>query len=227
LIRDLVPSEKIAMIYNSVDFSRAEEREASASSFRRKYGIPLGRKIVTQVSWMIPEKGIQDLLRVMELVAQQTKEVQLVLVGEGSHQSEFERLAQELGISQQVTFTGRIQDPMAEGVYAAADVVCQLSRWQEVFGYVIAEAMAFGKPVLASDTGGIPELVEDGVTGFLIQRGNYRGAAEKLIMLLSNADLRKTMGTTASHRALQKFDLRRNVRQLIELYGISPSSVPL
>lgn len=68
-------------------------------------------------------------------------------------------------------------DPSGEGVYVAADVVCQLSRWEELFGWMIAEAMACKKPVVATCVGGIPELVAAGQSGYLVERGNAIEAA--------------------------------------------------
>ena len=113
---------------------------------------------------------------------------------------------------------------MAEGVYAAADVVCQLSRWQEVFGYVIAEAMAFAKPIVGSDTGGIPELVQDNQTGFLVEPGNYHSAAERILELLADTDLRRRMGQKGLRAAQEDFNLETNVGRLIQLYGIAAAS---
>ena len=170
------------------------------------------------------EYDVQDLLHAMQIVLRQEPDVQLALVGEGRCQGEFEALAQQLDIAEHVTFTGKVHDPMAEGVYAAADVVCQLSRWQEVFGYVIAEAMAFGKPIVGSDTGGVPELVENGVTGFLVPPGDYHAAAEKILNLLADCSSRQGMGAAGLNAAHQKFDLQINVAQLIHLYEIGAAS---
>jgi glycosyltransferase involved in cell wall biosynthesis len=87
--------------------------------------------------------------------------------------------AEAMGLAAHITWTGLVQDPFAEGVYDVADIVCQLSEWEELFGWMIAEAMAYKKPIVATRVGGIPELVEDGVTGFLVERGRSRCCREQ------------------------------------------------
>ncbi len=219
---DVLPSERFVMIYNSIDFSRVPGTSETAEGFRRRYSIPAGRSLVVQVSWIIPEKGIVDLLETARLVLSRNRNVQFVLVGEGSHREEYTRLAAEMGLGDHVTWTGLVEDPFGEGVYAAADVVCQVSRWEELFGYVIAEAMASGKPVVATRVGGIPELVQDGETGFLVPRGDAARVAEKILMLLEDSALRERMGCAGRQLAKAKFDVKQNVSQLLRLYGISP-----
>ncbi len=138
---DVLPSERLVMIYNSIDFSRVPGNSETAEGFRRRYSIPAGRSLVVQVSWIIPEKGIVDLLETARLVLSRNRNVQFVLVGDGSHREEYTRLAAEMGLGEHVTWTGLVEDPFGEGVYAAADVVCQVSRWEELFGYVVAEVL--------------------------------------------------------------------------------------
>jgi glycosyltransferase involved in cell wall biosynthesis len=114
-----------------------------------------------------------------------------------------------------------IDDPLASGVYPAADVVCQLSRWQEAFGWMIAEAMACSRPVVATRVGGIPELVEDGISGYLVNRRQPAEAADRILRLLEDRELRHKMGTSGRRAVETRFNLQRNVAQLLELYGIA------
>ena len=118
-------------------------------------------------------------------------------------------MAVQSGLSSHVTFTGVIEDPVAEGVYAAADVVCQLSRWEEVFGYVIAEAMASCRSVVGTRAGGIPELIEDGITGYLVERGNQVLAAERVRSLLTDASLGKDWGLPAATLSSRSSAIKR------------------
>jgi glycosyltransferase involved in cell wall biosynthesis len=216
----LFPVERSAMIYNSVDLSRAEAGVGKAADFRGKYGVPENRLVVAQASWMIPEKGVHDLIAAMKLVLEKRNDVHLVLAGEGNHRQEYMKLACVLGISDHVCFTGVVQDPLGEGLYAAADVVCQVSQWEEVFGYVIAEAMASSKPMLGTRVGGIPELIEDGKSGYLVERGDTQAMADRLLRLLEDGGLRQTMGEAGRHAAETRFNHKVNVGQLIRLYGI-------
>ena len=222
---DLLPADRFECIYNSVDLSRVDRSAERAASFRQTHAIPSSRKLITQVSWLIPEKGIPDLLQAMALVVAKDKDVQLALVGDGAHRDEYQRLASQLGLNGHVTWAGLIQDPFAEGVYDAADVVCQVSRWQEAFGWVLAEAMASKKPVIGTTVGGIPEIIQDGKSGYLVDPGSPERLAEKLTRLLSDAELRRQMGEAGCEIVKQKFDLQKNVARLLELYGISPDVV--
>jgi len=221
--RDLVPVERIEMVYNSADLSRslAEESRDRASQFRRTHSIPEDRALIAQVSWLIPEKGVADLLTAARLVIAQNPKVHFALVGDGAYRQQYVRQAEELGIGSHVTFTGQVEDPMAEGVYAAADVVCQVSRWEEVFGYVIAEAMSSAKPMVATRVGGIPELVEDGKTGFVVERRDVQAIADRILKLIADPEMRDRMGRAGRDAALEKFDLIRNVEKVASLYGLA------
>ena len=206
------------MIYNSADLSRVDKSEGT--EFRRKHSIPEDRTLVAQVSWIIPEKGIGDLLAAARLAVSQNPKIHFVFVGEGAHRERYTLEAIQMGLEGNVTWTGQVEDPMADGVFAAADVVCQVSRWEEVFGYVIAEAMSCGRPLVATRVGGIPELVEDEKTGFVLDRGDVRGIADRILMLASDRELRERMGRAGREVAADKFDLERNVGRVVESYGV-------
>lgn len=217
---DLLPSERHELVYNAVDLSRVANSFERASQFRVRYAIPDNRVVIVQVSWMIPEKGIPELLETARILVSKNAPVHFVLVGEGPFREKFMKDAEALGLAQHVTWTGLVQDPFGEGVYDAADIVCQLSEWEELFGWMIAEAMAYGKPIVATKVGGIPELVDDAASGFLVERGDSKAAAEKLDRLAQDADLRREMGEAGRRIVREKFDLKRNVAQLLDLYGV-------
>jgi len=218
---DLLPRNRFQMIYNGVDLSRVKAEPQRAIDFRRRYSIPAERAIITQVSWIIPEKGISDFLETARLVTQQNRNVQFVLVGDGAFREQYMKDSAAMGIEDRVTWTGMVEDPFGEGVFAAADVVCQFSRWEEVFGWMIAEAMAHGKPVVATRVGGIPELITNGESGFLVERGDTAVMSERILTLLADRELRARMGQAGRATVSEKFDLRKNVAQLISSYGIS------
>jgi glycosyltransferase involved in cell wall biosynthesis len=146
--------------------------------------------------------------------------VQFVLVGEGAYREQYMRAATELGLGDHVTWTGLVPDPFGAGVYDVADIVCQVSRWEEVFGWMIAEAMAYSKPVVATRVGGIPELIDDGTTGFLVARGDTEAIAAKLLTLLGDSELRARMGRAGCLTTNTKFNLQQNVAQLLQVYGL-------
>jgi len=217
----LLPRDRFEMIYNGVDLSRINPDSERALAFRQRYSIPSDRAIVTQVSWLIPEKGIADFLEVARLVTVQDRNVQFVLVGDGQRRDGYIKQAASMALGDHVTFTGLVDDPFEAGVYQAADIVCQFSRWEEVFGWMIAEAMAHGKPVIGTRVGGIPELITDEVTGRLVDRGDTNTMSQRVLTLLDDCDKRAWMGQAARAAVENKFDLRKNVAKLIETYGIN------
>jgi glycosyltransferase involved in cell wall biosynthesis len=216
---DVLPAARFKRIYNAVDFGRVSQvSPEQRAAFRLRYGIPAERVVIVQVSWIIAEKGVGDLLEAARLLIARNKNVHFVLVGEGDEREGFMKLAEKLGVGENVTWTGLIRDPFAEGVYEAADIVCQASRWEEAFGQVISEAMACGKPVIGTRVGGIPEVIDDGISGFLVSRGDVHSLAERIEQLVVDKALRLKMGQAGYSISSSKFNLEENVRQLVELY---------
>ena len=224
--RGLFPRERCEMIYNGVDLGRVVESTERAAAFRRRFSIPNGRKVVLQVSWIIPEKGILDLLAAARIVAVGNPDVHFVIVGDGPFRDEYAQKAAEMGLNDRVTWTGLVQDPFSAGAFDTADILCQVSRWEEVFGWVIAEAMAYRRPVVATRVGGIPELVTDEDTGFLIERGDVEALATKLLTLLDSPGRRRAMGIAGRANVDEKFDLHKNVTRLLRAYGIHKTNLP-
>jgi glycosyltransferase involved in cell wall biosynthesis len=221
-LRDLgvLAPDRMLRIYNGVDLTRVPVSGERTQRFRHKHGIAPGRAIVTQISWVIPEKGVDDFLSAARLVLSRNPQVHFVVAGDGAQRDELVARAGNLGLADHLTWTGRVEDPFEEGVFEAADVVCQLSRWEEVFGWSIAEAMAFAKPIVATQVGGIPEIVEHGVSGFLVARRDVAAAADRILTLVADPELRARMGRAARQQVEAQFDLAANVALLIEAYGL-------
>jgi glycosyltransferase involved in cell wall biosynthesis len=214
-----VPASRVCRIYNATDVTVSRDA-GTGGQFRLRYGIPSDRMLVLQVSWIIPEKGIADLLEAARLAIEEDPGIHFAFVGEGAYRSEFMRLAADMNIGGHVTWTGLVDDPLGSGVFAAADIVCQMSRWEEAFGFVIAEAMVHGKPLVATRVGGIPELVLEGETGYVVDRGDTRAMADRILRLARDPGLRKQLGAAGRRRAEAEFDVRKNVAALLDLYQI-------
>ena len=214
---DVLQSERFTRIYNHVDFTRCQP---DGSAFRKTLSIPDSRQIIVQVSWMIPDKGFDDLLAAARLVIARNPEAYFVMVGEGADRERYIRETAELGLQDHIAWTGILPDPLKMGVFSAADVVCQVSRWEEGFGYVIAEAMASGKPLVGTRVGAIPELVHHGETGFLVDRRDPSAIAERILELLADRDLRCRMGRAGREFAFRNFDANVNIAEFLKLYGI-------
>jgi glycosyltransferase involved in cell wall biosynthesis len=217
--RDLLPRERFTVIYNAIEPPSLDDAAGQARQFRERFGIAPDRELVTQVSWIIPEKGLPQLLEAAAQVVQQRPTAHFAIVGSGAGEAEYRQKAAELGITGAITWTGLLSNPMQDGVYAATDIFCLASQWQEAFGWVIAEAMAFEKPVVATAVGGIPEVVQDGVTGLLVKpASDSQQLARQLLRLLEDAALRRQMGLAGRRAVEQKFQLRCNVEQVVSHY---------
>jgi len=211
--RGLIDTTRVRRIYNSID---PASPHGDGTAFRVRYGIPTDALIAAQASWMIAEKGIGDLIEAARIVYAKEPRAHFVMAGDGAARKDFMEAARGLPF----TWTGLLQNLTAEGFYTAADVVCQVSRWEEAFGWVIAEAMSACRPVIGTAVGGIPELVEDGVTGFVVPKRDPAAIADRLLRLFGDARLRQRMGAAGRRSAEAQFDLRRNVEELLRVYGL-------
>jgi glycosyltransferase involved in cell wall biosynthesis len=216
--QDLLPAGRLSRIYNSIPVPRLEDSAGKGAAFRKRFGIPEDRDLIAQVSWIIPEKGIPDLLEAARLVLEERPNTHFAIVGDGAHADEYKQECQRMGIARSVTWTGLLENPMEDGVYAAADVFCLLSRWEEAFGWVLAEAMAFEKPVVATSVGGIPEVVSHERTGLLSRPEDPGAAAANLMRLLDDPGLRSRMGKAGRKAVEEKFDLRASVAEVVSFY---------
>ncbi len=216
--QDLLPSQRLSRIYNAIPVPRLESAREKGLAFRRRFGIPEDHDLVVQVSWIIPEKGVPDLLEAARMVLSRRPGTHFAIVGSGDYAPEYKMQARRMGIADSVTFTGLLDNPMEDGVYAAADVFCLLSRWEEAFGWVIAEAMAFEKPVVATAVGGIPEVVDKDRTGLLSPAGDPGAAAANILRLLEDPDLRARMGRAGRAVVEEKFELRESVAKVVSFY---------
>jgi len=215
------PESRTLTIYNGVDLSRVSRREDAGLQFRRRFGIPEDQLLIAQVSWVIAEKGVLDFVASAGQVANTVPNVHFALVGAGGLLARCRQQAKDGNFEHRITFTGDLADPFSEGAFAASDVVCQLSVWQEAFGFSIAEAMAHGKPVLATRVGGIPEIVEDGITGYLVNATDRGAIADRMLQLAGNGLLRRQMGIAGRRVVQSRFDLVDTVARHVALFGVT------
>lgn len=159
--------------------------------FRQQFGIPAQDIVVTQVCWMVEVKGVETMLQAAAMVLRKRSGVHFLLVGGGDQLENYRQLAKDLGIASSVTFTGIISKPTEVGVLDASDIYCQPSVWQEACPLAVLEAMSFKLPVIASKTGGLPELVFDGKNGILFPVRDAEKLFAALDELLENSDRRR------------------------------------
>lgn len=198
-----VEPERIRVIPNFVDLERY--RRDAYPCHRSKLAEP-GEKIITHISNFRAVKRVTDAVRVFAMVSERVRS-RLLLVGDGPERSHVQHLAEELGVSDRVTFLGK-QASVAE-LLSCSDLFLLPSE-QEAFGLVALEAMACGVPVIATCVGGIPEVVTDGVNGFLAPVGAVETMAERALTLLQDDDAWEAM-SAAARRDAERFSADRIV----------------
>jgi len=169
-------------------------------------GYPGGRVILSVGRWNSGEryKGMDHLIAALPRLLIDFPELHLVAVGDGDDREWLENLAEGNGVARHVHFlSGLSQDELAAW-YSACEVFALPSRG-EGFGLVYLEAMAYGKPVIAGAQGGAPEIVEDGVTGYVVPHGDLPQLATALAALLGDAELRQKMGVRGQARVQREF----------------------
>jgi glycosyltransferase involved in cell wall biosynthesis len=213
----------VDLIYNGVDLERYDHQEACCT-LGEEYGIPAGSPIVGVVARLEPEKGHPTLLEAWPAVLRACPATYLLVIGEGSRREALEEQALELGIADRVIFTGRRDDVPA--VTAALDVAV-LPSYREAQGLSILEAMALSRPVVASNVGGIPEVIEDGVSGLLVEPHDAETLATAIIRLLSNHPFADMIGRAGHDVVHQRFCAERMVHEIEALYDEGARTVRL
>jgi glycosyltransferase involved in cell wall biosynthesis len=221
--RDIVP---ISLIRNGVDLQRYDEQEPCCT-LAEEYGMEPGSQIVGVVARLEPEKGHPTLLEAWPAVIRAVPDVYLLVVGEGSRRDALEAQARELRIAHRIVFTGRRDDMPA--VTAALDVAV-LPSYREAQGLSVLEAMALSRPVVASNVGGIPEMIQDGVTGLLVPPHDSEALAAAIIRLLLDHPYADMLGRAGHDLVHDRFCIELMVDAIAAIYdegarAVRPSEV--
>jgi glycosyltransferase involved in cell wall biosynthesis len=174
-------SRDVIVVPNGINLNEIAERGAEG-------GNP-GKEVLF-VGRLHPVKGAQYLLGAMSIVHRELPEAKLILVGDGEEREHLETLTDNLGIRECVEFAGRVPHERVQDYMNQAEVFV-LSSLSEGFPVTILEAMACGLPVVATRVGGVPDIIEDGTNGYLVDAMNQEQIAEALLKLLQNDQLRK------------------------------------
>jgi glycosyltransferase involved in cell wall biosynthesis len=212
-----VPDKKIVVIYNGLDLARFNlNGDAREALQRLDLEILRGRPVVTMVAnFEYRVKDQPTLLRAAQRVKTEVPEAMFVIAGEGKFKAETERLAGELGLSETCLLIGRCAS--VPDLLAASDI-CVLSSQAEGFSNSILEYMAAGRAVVATNVGGASEAIVEGETGHLVNAGDDRAMAERLIALLRDPEKRRAMGISGRRRIEQCFSTENRLKSTIALY---------
>lgn len=199
------PKEKITVIANGLDTRYFRPcRKERTGKLRIAYAGYFGR-----------HKGISTLIKAVSLTGD--KNISILLAGDGEEEEQYVKLSKLWGISDQLCFYGKLDNRGTLKLYNDADIYCLPSIWPENRPVSITEAMACGLPVIASDIGGVKELVHDNETGLLFHAGDPHGLADSIIKLRDDPKLRRRMGKHG-RKSIKRYDIKKQAEIIAREY---------
>jgi len=213
----MVPSKRVITVWNGIALP-AKNNEKNVAA-REMFGVDAGRPLILCACRATAEKGVLHLLRAFDAVAQSLRATSqrpvLLYLGDGPQYIELKSIRDSLLSKDDVIFAGYRSD--VTEILPGADICVVPSIWQESFSLAVLEAMAYGKAVIASRVGGIPELVEHDVHGLLVPPADEEALARAIRLLLDDSLRRARLGEGARKRAAERFTLDEQVGRLAAL----------
>jgi glycosyltransferase involved in cell wall biosynthesis len=208
-----VPKERIRLVPSGIDVEKIE-RFRGGDRARAEFDIAGKTLVVGNVAALTANKGQVDFIRAARVVADRFPGTRFFVVGEGEMRSELEALVRELKLDGVVVFTGFREDRLEIMSMFTCFV---LSSYLEGLGTSIMDAQAMGIPVVATDTGGVPDIVEDGVTGLLVPPGDANALAQAIVRLLEDEGLKQHLAKKALAQS-RGYDYRQMVYKTLDAY---------
>ncbi|MCK5505647.1 MAG: glycosyltransferase family 4 protein [Thermodesulfovibrionia bacterium] len=209
--KDEIPQNKIDVILNGIDTNKykpIDDREKQL--IRQSLGINNDVILVSYTGQLADYKGINDLLSAIEILRETGITIFYLFVGSGPLKDKV------ISAGENVMVLGKRND--VNKIVAASDIFVAPSTWHEAFGFTIAEASACGVPVVATNVGGIPEIVKQGVSGFIVPVRSPQEISNKIQSLASNKELRINMGNEGRRHAIENFTVERMAIETYQLY---------
>jgi len=216
LIASGVPPQWVQTVYSGIDLHRCLEIPAAPPLF------PAGTRVIGTVGHLAGQKGHRYLLEAMALLTREEPRLGLVIAGDGALRTDLEAQAATLGITAHVCFTGFRRDILA---LMQSFEIFVFSSYLEGLGTAILDAMALGKPVVATRAGGIPEVVQEGITGLLVPPRDPWALADAVRYLLGHPEHGQTFGRAGRQRVEQYFTVERMVCRTLQVYAQVLSNV--
>jgi glycosyltransferase involved in cell wall biosynthesis len=210
-------ASRVSTIYNGIDLSNflSLDRELERVKVRTELAIPSDANLLTTVAVLRPQKGIQYMIRALPAVLDSNPNTYYLVVGDGPHRYLLVEEANKSNVGNRVIFTGMRKD--VARLLSASDVFV-LPTLTEALPTVLAEAMAAKLPIIASRVGGVPEMIVDGLNGYLVEPEDVKSLAQACIDLLASPEKRAAMSIEGWKIVNQKFNIEKQVDQLEALY---------
>lgn len=205
-------SDRVLALPNGIDIETIARAEPVS---RGRLGLPEDARVLLFVGRLTRQKGLDILLNAFSMVAAEAPEAQLLVAGDGEDRRELEDLAEWLGLGRRVHFLGRRDD--VPGLLKAAEACVLPSRW-EGLSLVLLEAMAAGRPIVATRVEGHQEVLTEGRTGLLVEPQSPDALASALRRLLADAPLAARLGAAARDRVSREFTATAMTSRYVNLY---------
>ena len=216
LIQRGINSSRTKVIYNGINLGRLTHDDESVGQVRQKLGVPSGGKVIGMMARLFPVKNHALFFQSAALIDKAIPDTRFALLGDGPLRGHLEELCMGLGLNSKTVFFGEQRDV---ATYLAVFDIAVLTSDAEGCSNSLLEAMALGKPVVATDVGGNREVVQHGETGLLVPAKNSQALAEAIITLIRNPKLAQAMGQRGKERAFTQFDMKSMVHKYESLYG--------
>ena len=212
LAHEICEPSKLHVIYNGIDF---DEECVVHTKPRDMNVIPDDAFVVGTVGRLATQKAPDIFVKAASIIKQRIPEAFFVIVGDGLNRKETEKLVKEYDLRDCFLITGWVNDPF--NYICNFDVAMLMSRW-EGFGLVLPEYMLIRKPIVASNVDAIPEIIQDGVNGLLVEREDYYGAAEAVVRLHDDPELREYLVKNEVKIVKDRFNVERTAREHRDLF---------
>ncbi len=219
LVNDFkIPKQKITLIENGIDTDVSSKRlnDYDKTELRKYYGVHDSNFVIGSVSKLQKTKGYQYLIEAMPAILKAYPKTKCILIGEGKYKKTLLRLARKLKVEHHVLFPGQLED--VSFVLQMIDLFVLPAVWGEGFGLSILEAMAFGRPIVATNTGSVYTLVKEGENGLLVPIRDAQALADAIIYLTQHPELLEQMSRKSLQVAKAEFPLEAMINKMIALY---------
>ncbi|RPJ78609.1 MAG: glycosyltransferase family 1 protein, partial [Acidobacteria bacterium] len=213
LVEDGIQSERAVTVHEGVDVERVAS--VPAAPVHEAYWFPPGAPVVGNIAALVPHKGQRYLVDAAATVVREMPRARFLVLGEGELRHELGEQIERLRLSQHVLLGGFRADVL--GLLKSFDLFV-MSSVTEGLGTSLLDAMAAGRPVVATRAGGIPEVVDEGVTGLLVPPRDAGALADAILSLLRDDNLRRRMGDAGLARVRERFTVRRMVAETVAVY---------
>lgn len=205
---------RVTCIRNGIDF-KGGVVQTDRWRTRKDLGVDLGACLIGTIGRLTPVKGIPYLLKAAKMLLRQGANVKVLIVGDGSIKPDLMTQTRDFGIGEHVVFLGHRED--TKELVQAMDIFV-LPSLSEGIPMALLEAMAASRPVVASRVGGVPEIIDDGVEGFLVEPMDVNGLTEKCLGVIQSPDMAQKMGEMARARVERDFSAENMAHRVAALY---------